>query len=199
MKFLAFVDVHLDVAAVKALAARAQKADIDFLLCAGDLSQFGKGFREALEVFSTCQKPFYMIPGNHETDALLTEAENTFSFFHNLHRKAVQIGSYIFLGYGEGGFALEDPAFRKLAREWYGMYNGQSLVLVTHGPPYGTKIDRLNDRQVGNHDFRKFIERLKPKVVICGHLHETAGVVDEIGETKVINPGWDGMVVELPE
>ena len=88
--------------------------------------------------------------------------------------------------------------FRKLAREWYGTYNGQNLVLVTHGPPYGTKIDVLNQRQVGNLDFRKFIERLKPKVVICGHLHETAGVMDEIGETKIINPGWDGMVVELP-
>ena len=198
MKFLAFVDVHLDVAAVKALAVRAQKADIDFLLCAGDLSQFGKGLREALEVFAACKKPLYMIPGNHETDALLTEVEKPFPFLHNLHRRAVQIGSYVFLGYGEGGFAQEDPAFRKLAREWYGTYNGQNLVLVTHGPPYGTKIDVLNQRQVGNLDFRKFIERMKPKVAICGHLHETAGVMDEIGETKVINPGWDGMVVELP-
>ncbi len=198
MKFLAFVDVHTDLAAVKALAARAQKEDIDFVLCAGDLSQFGKGLQEALEIFSRCKKDFYMVPGNHETAALLADTEKAFPFFKSLHRKAVPIGKHIFLGYGEGGFGQEDAAFRKLAREWYGTYNGQSLVLVTHGPPFGTKIDLLNQRQVGNVDYQKFIERIKPKVVICGHIHETAGVMDEIGETKVINPGWDGMVIELP-
>lgn len=198
MKFLAFVDVHTDLAAVKALAARAQKEDIDFVLCAGDLSQFGKSLREALEIFARCKKDFYMVPGNHETAALLAEMEKAFPFFKSLHRKAMHIRQYVFLGYGEGGFGQEDAAFRKLAREWYGTYNGQNLVFVTHGPPFGTKIDFLNQRQVGNVDYRKFIERIKPKVVICGHLHETAGVVDDIGETRVVNPGWDGMVIELP-
>ncbi len=103
----------------------------------------------------------------------------------------------MFLGYGGGGFAMEDPLFRKIAREWYGHYNGRKIVLVTHGPPFSTTLDLLGERHVGNRDYRKFIERIKPKLVIAGHLHETAGKTDMIGKTRLVNPGWEGMVIEL--
>jgi Icc-related predicted phosphoesterase len=55
----------------------------------------------------------------------------------------------------------------------------------------------MNGRHVGNKDFRSFIERIKPNLVICGHIHETAEKKDKIGKTIVINPGWEGVVVEL--
>ena len=101
------------------------------------------------------------------------------------------------MGYGGGGFNQEDGTFRKIARNWYGEYKDEKVVLLLHGPPLGTNVDLLNNRYVGNKDYRAFIERIKPKLVLCGHLHETAGVVDTIGATKVANPGWDGMVIEL--
>jgi hypothetical protein len=46
-------------------------------------------------------------------------------------------------------------------------------------------------------DYRKFVERMKPKLMICGHLHENVGMQDKIGKTIVIHPGWEGMVIEL--
>ena len=92
---------------------------------------------------------------------------------------------------------MQDAEFRKISRDWYGKYKDKKIVLVTHQPPYGTKLDRLGQRHVGNEDYRKFIERIEPKVAISGHLHETVGLSDSIGKTKIVNPGWDGMVVEL--
>ena len=92
---------------------------------------------------------------------------------------------------------MEDAEFRKLAREWYGKYKGQKIVLVTHQPPLGTTLDLLGNKHVGNKDYRQWIERLQPKLVIAGHLHETAGATDIIGKTRVVNPGWEGMVIEL--
>ena len=76
-------------------------------------------------------------------------------------------------------------------------FKGKKIVLLTHGPPFNTKLDKLEVGHVGSVDYRKFIERIHPKLAISGHLHETVGKVDKIGSTKCINPGWDGMVIEL--
>ena len=199
MKFLTFVDIHQDKDTLKELLKRASKEDIDFVLCAGDFSTFGNGVRHVLTEINKLGKKAYFIPGNHEENisewkVLLAEYKNC----HDLHQQAVRIGNYLFLGYGGNGFSMQDEQFRKQARHWYSEYQDHKVVLVTHGPPFGTTLDKLEQGHVGNKDYRKFIERIKPKLVICGHLHETAGLTDAIGTTKLINPGWEGMVVELP-
>ena len=134
----------------------------------------------------------------------VNEFYQTSPYTNRMWRKAikklpreVKVKNVLVLGYGGGGFAMQDSRFRKIAREWYGRYHGKNVVLVTHGPPFGTTLDLLGSRHVGNYDYRKFIERIKPKLVIAGHLHETAGAVDKIGTTKVVNPGWEGMVIGL--
>jgi uncharacterized protein len=197
MKFLAFTDLHEDKDSRKALVNRASKDDIDFVVCAGDISTFGRGLKIVLADFNKIGKKIYVIPGNHEENLNLPDALQSFSNCINLHLRAITIGDYLFLGYGGGGFSAEDPDFRKLAREWYGSYKDKKIVLVTHAPPFNTKIDVIDKNHVGSIDYRKFIERIKPKVVVCGHLHETAGLTDTIGNTKIVNPGWEGMVIEL--
>lgn len=197
MKFLTFTDVHEDRKYLQELVKRASKPDIDFVICAGDFSTFGRGMEVVLKSFNDLGKKLYLIPGNHEEHLELDETLQDYPYCIFLHHQAVKIDDYIFLGYGGGGFAQEDAAFRKVSREWYGKYNGKKIVLVTHMPPFGNKTDFLNKNHVGSKDYRKFIERIKPKLVICGHLHETVGEVDKIGETKVVNPGWNGMVIEL--
>ena len=130
----------------------------------------------------------------------VTEMEKKAKEFKNFvffHKKAVEIEDFVFLGYGGGGFSQSDPEFRGVARGWYGKYQDKKIILVTHGPPFGVSADKINEDHVGNKDFRKFIERIVPRLVVCGHIHETAGAVDEIGITKVINPGWEGMTIEL--
>ncbi len=197
MKFLTFTDLHEDKSVLKILLKRISQDDIDFVICAGDISTFGRGLKHALRQFDQIGKKFYVIPGNHESDEMLKEASKGLSNCIIFHKRAFKIENYVFLGYGTDGFSLEDAEFRKIAREWYGKYKGEKIVLVTHGPPFGTKIDLMEKRHVGNKDYRKFIERVTPKLVICGHLHETAGVMDQIGKSKIIHPGWEGMVIEL--
>mgnify|MGYP001559632470 FL=1 len=197
MKFLTFTDVHEDKEILKELVERASGKDIDFLVCCGDISTFGNGLRYNLKRLDSLGKKVYIVPGNHEEspefDALVKEFPNLV----NLHRRACVVGDYVFLGYGGGGFTLQDADFRKIAREWYGRYNGRKIVLVTHQPPFGNKLDLMGPRHVGNKDFTAFILRIKVKLAVSGHLHETVGAVDVIGETKIANPGWDGMVIEL--
>lgn len=198
MKFLVFTDIHEDKKSLQALLRRAVGQDIDFVVCTGDFSTFGRGMVHVLKEFNALGKKMYFIPGNHEEHSeLLEKALPNFPYCINLHGKAQKIGEYIFLGYGGGGFAQEDAEFRKIAREWYGKFKGKKIVFLTHGPAFATKLDLLPGRHVGNKDYRKFIERVSPKLVISGHLHETVGLMDKIGETKLVNPGWEGMVIEL--
>lgn len=197
MKLLTFVDLHEDKKYLKKLVERASQPDIDFVVCAGDLTMFGRGLRYILRQFNNLGKKTYLVPGNHESDRMFKEVLPDYPNCININGKAVKLGEYVLLGYGGGGFSVEDPEFRKISRNWYSKYQDKKVILVTHGPPFGTKIDLLEKRHVGNGDYRKFIERIKAKLMICGHIHETAGVMDKVGKTKVINPGWEGMVVEL--
>lgn len=197
MKLLAFVDLHGDASLLRQLVKRAKEKDIDLVVAAGDLTWFGDHLEYVVKKLNTIGKKVLIIHGNHEDNEHLKEVIEKYSNCIAFHGKAIKIEDFIFLGYGEGGFALNDPEFRKLAREWYGEYKNEKIILVTHAPPFGTELDKVNGKHTGNKDMAKFIERIKPKLVVCGHIHETAGKTDKIGETSVINPGWDGMVVEL--
>lgn len=197
MKFLAFTDIHEDRKKLNDLVTRASQPDIDFIICCGDISTFGRGVKNVLKAFHALGKKMYLIPGNHEEHINFEEMLKEYPYCISLHRKAMKIPDYLFLGYGGNGFSQEDAEFRKIAREWYGKFKGQKIIFITHGPAFDTKLDLLHDHHVGNKDYRKFIERIQPRLVISGHLHETVGAADKINKTRLVNPGWDGMVIEL--
>jgi len=180
------------------LIARAARKDINFIVCCGDISTFGNGLKYNLTKLNSLGKKVYIVPGNHEEGAEFADIIAKYANLVNVDRRALLVEDYVFLGYGGGGFTLQDAEFRKTARNWYGKYNGKKILLITHQPPFGTKLDRLGERHVGNKDFSAFILRVKPKLALSGHLHETVGIVDSIEETKIANPGWEGMVIELP-
>ena len=65
----------------------------------------------------------------------------------------------------------------------------QSLILISHNPPVGEKIDSFDgEHHAGSQKFTDFIKANKPLAVVCGHIHEGAGI-EKIGDTVVINPG----------
>jgi Icc-related predicted phosphoesterase len=72
-----------------------------------------------------------------------------------------------------------------------------SAVLVSHSPPRGTACDAIGARaHVGSRALRAFVERLAPRAVLSGHIHESPRVTgayrDRIGPTVIANPGQFG-------
>ncbi len=68
------------------------------------------------------------------------------------------------------------------------------LIMITHPPPHNTKVDRNNNgKNVGSTAVRSWMDKTKPVLVVCGHVHEARGV-DEIAGTKIVNcgPAKDG-------
>jgi len=198
MKFITFSDFHEDFDQLDTLISRAKEDDIDFAIVAGDMTVFSKGLRPVLKRLDSIGKKVYVIPGNHEEGTGFDKIVKDYGNCVNFDRQYIELeNDFVLLGYGRDGFSQKDLEFRKVARSWYGKFKNKKVILVTHGPPANCKLDVVSGHHVGNIDYREFIERIKPKVAICGHIHETAGEVDTIGETNVVNPCWEGMVIEL--
>lgn len=68
-------------------------------------------------------------------------------------------------------------------------------ILIVHGPPhgYGDLAARINEdkewgEHVGSPSLLARIQEIKPKLVVCGHIHRGYGVYEIEGQdTKVIN------------
>ena len=71
------------------------------------------------------------------------------------------------------------------------------IIFLTHNAPYGTKAAKIMSRSApkeargkdfGSYLERKMINRFKPDIVLCGHMHENFGK-QKLGKTLVINSG----------
>jgi Icc-related predicted phosphoesterase len=114
-----------------------------------------------------------------------------------LHGTAVTVENMTFYGVG-GGIPLtpfgpwsydftEDQAHALLANCPAG------CVLVTHSPPKGA-VDRSAEGQsLGSAAIHEMVQRASPRLVVCGHIHASAGQHSFIGPTPVVNAGPAGI------
>ncbi len=199
MNIMAFVDTHGNIELTKKLVERGKKEDVDVIVCAGDFTVFDKNMDEVLELLDSIGKTVLVIPGNHEVPDVLEKHLRKRKKLVNIHEQIYRRDGITFLGWGTDGFTRRSQAFRKVARAWRRKLNSEDkmIVLVTHAPPYNTALDALDKEHVGNADIRKEIELIKPELAISGHIHETEGKSDKVGETLVVNPGKNGMVLKV--
>lgn len=58
-------------------------------------------------------------------------------------------------------------------------------VLLTHGPVFGYLDLCRRGHRVGCKDLLKAVQRIKPKIHACGHIHEAYGIKEQGGTTFV--------------
>jgi Icc-related predicted phosphoesterase len=210
MKILAFVDLHskprspeyvnfyTSLKYVKDLKAKVKKHKPDVVVCAGDVSLFENHIDEIMKRISKIHKKILMIPGNHETGAVMRKI---CSFYDNLvfiNKKAVKVGDYFFVGFSGEGFLRRDQDLERFIKKIKPKIKGKKVVLVTHAPPYETKLDKIGREHCGNRTIRNFIKSNKNIVLeICGHIHENAGKQDKLNNALLINPGPKGKVIKI--
>jgi Icc-related predicted phosphoesterase len=200
MKVLFFVDTHGSVGSVRKL--REKSKDAELLVCAGDFTIFENDMSQILREFNNIGKPLLLIHGNHETaSGVMMECEQLKNL-HFIHRNYYIADDTIFYGFGGGGFSIKDESFARESELFMLEFKKLSetkkykLILVTHASPYGNRLDDLGGH-VGNRSIAEFISRYHPMLAVSGHLHENAGADDRINMTRIINPGPDGMILEL--
>jgi uncharacterized protein len=195
MRLLAFSDLHRDLRQAGRLADRAR--EVDAVVAAGDFASVHRGLEELIDMLVVIETPTVVIPGNNETEDALRAACAGWAAARVLHGEGAEIDGVPFFGLGGGvpvtpwdwSFDLtEEEAADRLAA------CPEGGVLAVHSPPKGY-VD--GKRHLGSEAILRIIEERQPRLVVCGHIHEAAGQEAQVGASRVLNVGPDGVVVEV--
>ncbi len=172
--------------------------DFHALLIAGDLSNYGSGLGEVLSVLEgvvSTGVPVISVLGNMDPPNALGRVSSV--GVKVLHGSLIKLGNYYVLGVSGSPktpfntlLELSEGEFKELLRRASeGVEDLRRAILLTHAPPYGTKVDKVFiGIHAGSVAIREFIKSKEPLINICGHIHEGRGT-NYLGSTLVINPG----------
>jgi uncharacterized protein len=195
MRVLAFSDVHRDLTQAGGLVDRT--GEVDVVVAAGDFASVHRGLDELIGVLAAIETPTVLVAGNNETDTALRAACNGWGAARVLHGEGTEIGGVAFFGLG-GGVPVTpwDWSFDLTEDEAAAALGGcpRGGVLVVHSPPKGY-VD--GPRGLGSEAILAAIGDKQPRLVVCGHIHEAAGEEATVGDTRVLNVGPSGVVVDV--
>ncbi len=198
MKLLAFSDLHRDLG--KAATLVEMSAEADAVIGAGDLASVHEGLEETIAALSAIEVPTVLVPGNNETDEALREATADWSAATVLHGEGTTIDGVEFFGLGAGvpvtpwdwSFDLDDEAAAAMLAPC-----PAEAILVLHSPPRGHCDTNGAGDHFGSEALLRAIEEKRPRLAVCGHIHESWGCESRIGETPVRNLGPAGQLIEV--
>lgn len=72
-------------------------------------------------------------------------------------------------------------------KEKYDLIPKDIDILISHTPPYGILDKNIEGEHCGSIELRNAMMRVKPKYLVCGHLHECGGKEIDLTMTRVIN------------
>jgi len=107
LRLLLVSDLHCDSARTQTIAAAA--AEVDVVICAGDLANMHRGLEGVIAILSRIAAPTLLVPGNNETRDELVEACSEWPSARVLHGESATIGGVTFFGLG-GGVPDRDTA-----------------------------------------------------------------------------------------
>jgi uncharacterized protein len=194
VRVLAFSDVHRDGRQAARLADMAGDADV--VVAAGDFASIHRGLDELIDMLVVIETPTVLVPGNNETDEALRAACEGWAAATVLHGEGVEIEGQPFYGLGGGVPTTPWPwSFDLTEDEAAAALEGcpESAVLVSHSPPKGV----LDGPGLGSEAVLRTIEKRRPRLVVCGHIHECGGEEAAVGDTRVLNAGRAGTFIEV--
>jgi len=198
VKILAFSDLHRDLDQAATLVEGSSDADV--VIAAGDFASQHDGLEDAIGALSAIDTPTVLVPGNNETEDALRAACDGWEAATVLHGQGAEIEGTQFFGLGAGvpitpwdwSFDLdEEQAADRLAD------CPEDAVLVIHSPPKGHCDQSSSGDHLGSQAILEAIEAKRPRLAVCGHIHEAWGAVGEIGPTRVMNLGPSGTAIQL--
>ena len=189
------------------LKAVRDNRNIDAIILCGDLTNNGihrsREVRVAQAMMSVISgfAPVYYILGNH--DLCLTP-----EYFESSEVRCLEGCTHIINGLQVYG-VTDTPCFDRpeLSKCWHRMNpsyeHDEALwkgvpavdVIVSHGPPFQC-LDWCGSA-VGSLGLRDYIQRVQPRLVLTGHIHEQSGGIDRIGTTIVRNLALTWEIVSI--
>jgi len=200
-KILCVADIHGDIQGLLRMREFAASSNIGDAIILGDFSGHGafkdrkqneKDVEHVLSIMSNFN--LLAIPGNCDWKSVL-KIFNKHEV--NLHRKAIAVDDTVLIGLGGSNPTPFDTPLELTEEE---IYKGlkpllkkagdKRVVLALHCPPKDTACDMTGSGlHVGSSAVRQIVEEFQPALVLCSHVHESAGKEDRIDKSRIVNIG----------
>jgi Icc-related predicted phosphoesterase len=192
MKILAVADIHGAQFRLNLLLKNIDRYSPDIVIICGDITQFGPGDM-AKNFLNQIPIDTLAISGNIDSADVSKGIDDSKATRIEL-KKVVKKG-IPFVGMGR-----DIPNQLKIIDEK--KLIDDTCVVVSHEPPYGTQDKVFLGKHAGDKDLREIVEKYKPRLILCGHIHEDPGK-DEIGKTIVVNCSMgkrgEGALIDINE
>lgn len=186
MRILQMSDLHGSQRALKDSRSLIAQHHPDLFLVTGDITNFGPA-EFARTLFEGVTTKALGIPGNCDPVDIVPLME---SMGVSLHGRRVEFGEQTLVGLGGSSPTPFHTPFEVSEEELLESLKRlmvKDAILATHSPPRGYVDELPWSGHAGSEAIRQVVDEFKPKVVLCGHIHEARGV--EQGETTFVNPG----------
>ena len=199
MKILTVGCLHGDLTQAKKLVDTAVKEKVDLVVFNGDFT-FGGGHTPGVfKAFKDKGLKIALLPGNHEDPSLAEFLMHKYGAI-NLHGYGMKFGDVGIFGCGAANIGIfqlpEDEIYRMLKEGFSKIENARKKIMFTHVHPHDTLIERLSGFP-GSKGAKWAIDALQPDMHLSSHIHETEGLEEDIGNTKVISVGRHGKIIEI--
>jgi len=202
LRILAAGDIHGDTSAVKKLAQKAEKENVDLVVLCGDLTFWDEDTKYLIGPFLKVNKQVLFIPGNHESFATANFLEDLYKpNAKNIHGNSIKKGEVGIFGCGGANIGIgqlgEDEIYSILKKGFAEIKDSKKKIMVTHNHPSDTRMEQLSNIVIGSDGVKKAILKFKPDIALCSHVHEAEGMEERIGNTRLINVGPKGKIIEI--
>lgn len=151
--------------------------------------------------FKELNQKVLIIPGNHESAATTEFLAEKYDAV-NLHGYSMRFEDVGIFGCGSaniGVFQLKDDEMFGLLKNGFDyVKDSKKRIMVTHVHPDKTLMSKFTENLFpGSKAVLKAIKEFKPDIAICSHVHEAEGIEEKIGNTRLINVGKTGKIIEI--
>jgi len=200
MKILAAGDLHGDTRRVEQLAEKAEKEQVDLVVLCGDITQTEQSTKGMIGPFINKGKKVILIPGNHESIATADFLAQLYGAT-NLHGYSINAEDIGLFGCGGANVGIaqltEKEIFETLNKGFQNIKELNKKIMITHVHPTNSKMEKFSNFVPGSQGVERAIRELKPDLLLCSHVHEAEGIEEKINNTKVINVGREGKIINL--
>ncbi len=181
---------------VEKIPRAVEEKTCDAVFVAGDITNFGtvEEAERILGIIAESDRPVFFVAGNCDPPALLNHRPMNERII-NLHTVKYSysglwiagLGGSLVTSHGTTLIELSEEELASMLSNMSGLE--RSSILLSHNPPYGCDADlSMSGEHIGSHAVRKFVEKERPVLVSCGHVHE-ARSISRLGETLIVNAG----------
>jgi len=187
MRIYAVSDIHAKPHRLEIVRAQAASLHPDVVVVAGDIINYFHS-EPVLESLNNLPAPVLAVRGNSDP-AFTAKHFIPYPRISLLHLNDITIDGISFVGISGTipmPFRTRIRFREKHLMEKIGPMVNKEAVCIVHPPPFGT-LDRVGRRfHAGSTLVRDLVVQKQPQLLICGHIHEDAGMA-KLGATVVVN------------